>query len=63
MNLEPIILSEVSQKEKNKGGMISTKYWMYTRLNEVAQRGQYSQYFVVTANGKRLLKTALNFVN
>ena len=36
---------------------------MYNRLKDVAQPGQYSQYFVVTANGKRLLKTALNFVN
>ena len=36
--------------------MISTKYWMYNRLKDVAQPGQYSQYFVVTANGKKLLK-------
>ena len=36
---------------------------MYDRLKDVAQSGQYSQYFVITANGKKLFKTALKFVN
>ena len=50
MDLEIVILSEVSQKEKDKCHMISLI--CETNRDLLSRTGNYTQYCVITYNGK-----------
>ena len=47
------------ERQHNDGGVGGTNYWLEERLQEcLVQQGEYSQYFVTTADGAQSLKIA-----